>query len=267
MREVIPLGVGDLAIASTLVLLAGLLSFSLKLRLEKRLAWAAFRSVVQLLLVGYVLESLFQINRASAVLILALFMIAIASHAALRRSSRKFSGALSLSFLALTASAMISTLAVSGAVIGIEPWYQPRYFIPLLGMVLGNGMNGISLCLDEFLSRLDEGREEVEMELAHGASRWEAALRPLREAVRRGMVPVINAMSIVGIVALPGMMTGQILAGADPLQAVKYQIVVMFMIASATGLGATFMALLAFRKLFNSRHQLLSGRIRRRPSP
>jgi putative ABC transport system permease protein len=94
------------------------------------------------------------------------------------------------------------------------------------------------------------------MELAHGATRWEAARDVLRDAVRRGMIPIINSMMVVGVVSLPGMMTGQILAGADPLRAVKWQIVVMFMIAAATSLGCIAVAMLTYKRLFNARHQL-----------
>ena len=140
--------------------------------------------------------------------------------------------------------------------VGVEPWWEPRYLIPLLGMVLGNGLTGISLCLDALLESLAERRDRVEMELAHGATRWEAARTPLRDAVRRGMIPIINAMMVVGLVSLPGMMTGQILAGADPLEAVEYQIVVMFMLAAATAVGALIFVRLAVHGYLTPAHQL-----------
>ena len=246
----------DLTIAAALVLVAGLVSVSLRLGLAKRLAWAAARTAIQLLLVGYVLKFVFGLGTFLAVAGMALVMISAASRAAVQRSSRTFGGATWNAFLTLTICSLMTTLSVTGLVISVEPWFQPRYFIPLLGMVLGNGLTGISLCLDSLLESLAERRGEVEMELAHGASRWEAARTPLRSAVRRGMIPVINSMMVVGIVSLPGMMTGQILAGADPLQAVKYQVVIMFMIAGATSLGCIGMAMLVFRRLFNERHQL-----------
>jgi len=125
-------------------------------------------------------------------------------------------------------------------------------------MILGNSLTGLSLCLDQLLETVHERRAEVEMELALGATRWEAARGPLAASVRRGMIPTINAMMVVGIVSLPGMMTGQILAGADPAVAVRYQIVVMFMLTASTALGCIFIALLACRTLFNDRHQLVS---------
>ena len=136
--------------------------------------------------------------------------------------------------------------------------------MPLLRMILGNGLTGLSLSLDHLLETLSEGRAKIETDLAHGASAWEAARDPIRAAVRRGLIPIINAMSVVGIVSLPGMMTGQILAGADPIDAVKYQIVVMFMIAGATSLGTMAMTWLVFRRLFNEKHQLVEGEISRR---
>lgn len=139
------------------------------------------------------------------------------------------------------------------------------HLIPLLGMVLGNGLTGISLCLDEMTRHLDLERGRVETELALGATRWEAARGPVREAVRRGMIPVINSMMVVGIVSLPGMMTGQILAGADPLVAVRYQIVILFMIAGATSFGCMLLALHAYRRLFDEAHRLRRDRLRRRP--
>jgi len=158
----------------------------------------------------------------------------------------------------LAVSGALTTTVVTQAVIGVRPWYEPQYVIPLAGMVLGNALNGISLCLDQLLETLDERRELIETALALGATSWEAARDVLRDAVRTGMIPNINSMSVAGIVALPGMMTGQILAGSDPVQAVAYQIVVMFMIAAATSLGCMIIALLTFARMFNRSHQLLS---------
>ena len=255
----------DLAIATGLVLVAGGVSIVLRLGLGRRLAIAATRTVVQLLLIGYVLNFVFGPGGAPALIGLAAVMITAAAHAAVSyRASRTYSGVTLQALVTLAVVGLASTLTVTTLVIGVDPWYQPRYLIPLLGMVLGNGLTGISLCLDSLLESLSERQGEVEMELAHGATRWEAARRPLREAVRRGLIPIINTMTVVGLVSLPGMMTGQILAGADPLGAVKYQIVIMFLIAGATSLGSIGVALLAYRRLFNDRHQLRHELIRER---
>ena len=193
---------------------------------------------------------------------MAAVMVTAAGHAAVQRSSRRFAGVHAVAFLALVLSAGVTIWLVTGVVIGADPWWTPRLMIPLLGMILGNGLTGISLCLDTLLERLDERRAAVEADLACGATRWEAAREPLREAVRKGMIPILNAMTVAGVVSLPGMMTGQILAGAEPMQAVRYQIVVMFMIAAATSMGGMLVAVMVYRRLFNERHQVRRGLIR-----
>ncbi len=254
----------DLAIAAGLVVIAGVVSISLRLGLEKRLLVASIRTVVQLLIVGFILRKVFQIESLAAIGLVVLVMIGAASHAAVQRSDRTFSGVLWRSFVTLFLSGLLTTFLVTAVIVKVDPWWKPQYLIPLLGMVLGNGLNGISLCLDQLLESLSEKKAEVEMELALGATRWEAASSPLRSAVRRGMIPIINTMMVVGIVSLPGMMTGQILEGADPLNAVRYQIVVMFMIAAATSMGCIGTALFVYFRVFNARHQLRAERIRKR---
>jgi putative ABC transport system permease protein len=143
------------------------------------------------------------------------------------------------------------------ALVRVRPWYSPHYAIPLVGMILGNTLNGIALGLDRLGSELNARRGEIEGLLALGATRWEAARGPVQQAIRTGMIPILNAMMVVGIVSLPGMMTGQLLAGVDPIQAVKYQIVIMFLISSGTALGTVGVVLLSYRRLFNANHQFL----------
>jgi len=119
-----------------------------------------------------------------------------------------------------------------------HPWYAARYAIPLTGIMLGNALNAASLSLDALLSSVTRERAAIEAQLALGAH-YRDATRPLiRGAVRRGILPVINTMSAAGIVTLPGIMTGQILAGLDPIEAVKYQILLMFLLAGANGIAA-----------------------------
>jgi putative ABC transport system permease protein len=256
----------QLALAACLVLIAGSISLALRLGLEKRLALASARTVVQLLIIGFILRWVFGLQHILPILGVILVMTVIAGRAAVQRSSRTFPGAMWRSVGTLIVSAWLTAILVTGAIIQIDPWYKAQYLIPLLGMILGNALTGISLCLDQLLQTLAEKRDEVEVELAHGATRWEAARGPLSGAVRRGMIPIINSMMVVGLVSLPGMMTGQILAGADPLRAVEYQIVVMFMIAAATAMGCILIALLVYHRLFNARHQLLSSLISKRPN-
>lgn len=254
--NVIALGPIDLAVASTLVLVAGGLSLALGLGLERRLLWAAVRTVVQLTLLGYVLTWVFGVDGPFVVLVMAAVMTLAAARAAVRRPSRRYRGAFGHAFAALLTTGLVTTAVVTQVVVGVEPWYRPQYVIPLLGMVFGNSLTGIALCLDHLLTSLDEDREQIELALAMGATAEEASQDALREALRRGLIPIINAMSVAGLVSLPGMMTGQILAGSPPLTAVAYQVVVMFMIAAGTALGSMMAALMVRRRLFNDRHQL-----------
>ena len=249
------------AISAALILVSAGISIALGLKMEKRLAYASIRTVVQLLLVGFVLQRVFEINTVIALLPVVLFMLVIAAHTASGRPAYRFRGMGMLSFSVMTVTSLGVTITATGLIIGVEPWFRPSYLIPLLGMVLGNTMNGVSLATDHFLESVKEKGHEIEMELALGATRWEAARRPVAEAVRRGMIPIVNSMMVVGVVSLPGMMTGQILAGSDPTVAVKYQIMVMFLIAAGASMGAMGMVLFSYRKLFNCRHQLLGSRL------
>ena len=139
-------------------------------------------------------------------------------------------------------------------------WYQPQYAIPLLGIILGNTLNGISVGLKSFTDALHQYRDAIEGQLALGATRWEAAMPVMQDSIRTGMIPILNSMMIVGVVSLPGMMTGQLLSGTEPSSAVKYQIVIMFMIGSATAIGTVGVVLLCFRRLFTQQHQLRQDR-------
>ncbi|RMG18215.1 MAG: iron export ABC transporter permease subunit FetB [Deltaproteobacteria bacterium] len=263
MNGVLPLEWTDLAIASGLVALAGAISLALRLGVTRRLTIAATRTVVQLILVGLILEWVFALDRWWLVLMVLGSMVVNAGVAAVRRAERRYPGIYATGLVAVTLSSVFTTAVVTEVVVGVTPWYDPRYVIPLMGMVLGNSLNGISLTLDRFTADLERRQGEVELWLSLGATVWEASRPLLVDAVRAGLVPILNAMTVAGIVSLPGMMTGQILAGSPPLVAVRYQIVVMFMIAGAASLGALLAGLLSFRRLTTRRHQLVVHRLRR----
>ncbi len=248
----------DLLAASLMIIATGTVSILMKLKLEKQLFIASARTVTQLFIVGYLLKWIFSLENPAALIILGLIMAITAGGSAVKRAGRRFSGITWRAQLTLISVSFFTTIIVTAVIIGVDPWYKAQYAIPLLGMILGNSLTGLSLCIDSMLESLSEKSSEVEMELSHGASRWEAARDPIKKAVRRGIIPTINAMMVVGIVSLPGMMTGQILQGADPVNAVKYQIVVMFMLSAATSLGCILITYLIYRRLFNNRHQLLN---------
>ena len=254
--NIIALGLKDLLIASGFIFLAGGLSLALKLGIARRLFIAALRTVIQLTLLGFLLEGIFKLDSPLPVLLLLLFMTLVAGREAAARTKKRYAYLFLDTTLAMGISAFFVGAIVTQVVIGVKPWYHPQYVIPLLGMILGNALNGVSLALDSFLEYVLSRREEIELALVYGAERLEALRRPFRHAVRRGLIPIINAMSVAGIVSLPGMMTGQILAGTPPLQAVAYQILVMFMLAGAYALGAIGVVFLAGRKILGKELRL-----------
>lgn len=255
----------DVAIAGSLILVNGLISMALGLQLERRLLIASVRTVVQLLLIGYVLEWIFGQSRWDVIGVLIVVMTLIAGVSAVRRVPWRHPGIWIDSITGVMASSWMVTAVALTAVIRPDVWreHPAQYAVPLLGMILGNTLNGISLGLDRLGDGLSTRRREVEMRLTLGASRWEAARPIVRDAIRTGMVPIINSMMVVGLVSLPGMMTGQLLSGVSPLAAVKYQIAIMFLIAAGTALGTVSVCLLGFLRLFDTAHRFRYERLRR----
>jgi putative ABC transport system permease protein len=239
-------------------------SVALKLDLERKLAWAAVRTVVQLLAIGYVLGWVFQFDRWFVVLPLMVAMTLIAGFAGAQRGARTYAGQRVDSVVSIWVSSWLVAAVGLFVVIRIRPWYEPQYAIPILGMILGNTLTGVSLGIERMTEELTARRDRVDMALALGATRWEAAQAPARQAVRAGMIPTLNQMAVVGIVSLPGMMTGQVLAGQSPLQAVRYQIVIMFLIAASSALGTVLAVLLTYRRLFSADHRFLASRLMER---
>ncbi len=167
--------------------------------------------------------------------------------------------------LAMFVSSFSVTLLALTVVIRVQPWYEPQYAIPLLGMLLGNTMNGVSLGLDRLSQTAWQQRRVIEARLTLGED-WNRAIEDIRrDSARSGMLPIINAMAAAGVVSLPGMMTGQILAGAPPVEAVKYQIMIMFLIAAGTGFGTLSAVYIASRRLFDERQRLRLERLRKPP--
>ncbi len=261
MSGYLAIGNLELALGAGLLGLNLALSAALGLGLVRSTLVAASRMVVQLLLIGLVLEWVFANRQPAVVLAIAALMAAIAAHAAVRRTRRRFAGAfLDALAVILTVSFLVTGVAL-GAVLRPEPWYDPQYLVPLLGMLLGNALTGISLGLDRFTETCAERTDRIEALLALGATRWEAAREAIADALRVGLVPTLNSMTVMGIVSLPGMMTGQILAGAAPADAARYQILVMFMITACVGLATFGVVVLAWLRLFSARHVLELDRL------
>jgi len=262
--NMITLSALDLALAAILVLSVALISWRLRLGNGRQILLAATRTTLQLLLIGLVLKALFAASHPGWVALMALVMLLAAGREVMARQRRRFSGiwGYSLGTISMFISSFsITTLALL-VVVGPQPWYDPRYAIPLLGMLLGNTMNGISLGIDNLTRNAWDQRPVIEARLSLGMTWSQAVDEVRRDSIRVGMIPIINAMAIAGLVSLPGMMTGQILAGALPMDAVKYQILIMFLIAGGTGLGTISAVLLGCRRLFDERERLRLDRLK-----
>ncbi|HEX3011183.1 MAG TPA: iron export ABC transporter permease subunit FetB [Syntrophomonadaceae bacterium] len=247
----IPISDAQLLLSVVLVIICGLISWLLQLGLLKSLLWGTVRAFVQLTVIGYALTYIFKINNLYLILLVILLMSLVASREASRRI-KKGDKTVIMSFIALSASTFVVGIIVVRLVISPHPWYSAQVMIPIFGMLLGNSMNAIALSLDRMYAEVHSHVNQVEQLLCLGATPWEAARDYLRRAVEAGMLPTINSLMIVGLVSLPGMMTGQILAGMDPREAVRYQFVVMIMIAAAVAIACLCMAGLSFRKMFTS---------------
>lgn len=261
--NVVQLSPVDLGIASLLILALAGLSWRMQIGAERHLLVSALRSTVQLFLIGLVLKVLFDHAHPAWVALLAAVMLAVAGREVMVRQQRRFVGwwGFGVGTLSMFVSSFAVTVLALVVVIGTDPWYAPQYAIPLLGMILGNTMNGISLGLDRLTQDAAQRRLVIEARLALGHDWLRAIADSRREAIRVGMIPIINAMSAAGIVSLPGMMTGQILAGTPPVEAVKYQILVMFLIAGGTGFGTMVAVSFAARRLFDERQRLRLDRL------
>lgn len=249
---VILIGPVQLLLATLFVVFVGVLSIRLSLGITKDLAVATVRTYVQLLALGFVLRWVFGIDSPWLVVGLVLLMVLAAARILVKRSPDAPPGIFGSAFVSMAITGFLVTFAVTGVIIQVDPWYLPQYVIPLAGMVIGNSMNGIALALERMFADLDRREDEVLALTALGATPWEAAHPAIRDALRAGLIPTINSMAAAGIVFIPGMMSGQILAGADPVTATGYQIVVMLMVAAATALGSVMALVLTYRRRFSA---------------
>lgn len=242
----------QLVIALGLVSISAAASLYYQLKLERDLFVGVIRTFAQLLAMGYLLNILFGLDNAFLVLTVYAIMTCISVHIVYGRVKEKQVAYFAPTTLAVMVSYTLITILVTKIIIGADPWWSPQYFIPIGGMIAGNSMNALSLTLERFFSELRSKREQVEMYLCHGADYKEATEEMFRTSLRAGMIPAINSMMSVGLVSIPGMMTGQILAGVNPQEAVRYQIVVMLMIVGSTALASILVLLLVRKRCFTS---------------
>ncbi len=255
----------DLALAACMVLALAGLSWRMQLGVQRQLLIAAARTVIQLGLVGLVLKALFEDLHPVFLLPVSLLMLLAAGREVIARQSQRVERGFVIGTGAMFVSSFSITLFALLVVVQPEPWFQPQYAIPLLGMMLGNTMTGITVGMERLTTGLRRDKDIVEQRLMLGEAPAQALEQDMRGAARAGMIPIINAMAAAGIVSLPGMMTGQILAGSPPMAAVSYQILIMFMVTAGTGFGTLLALRLTARRLFDGRGRLRLERLRGRP--
>jgi len=254
----------DLTLAAGLVLALGGVQVLLGLGLFRTLALNSVRMVLQLLLVGVILKAVFDAASLPWIILIAAVMMGLAGYEVTARQKRPIRGwhGYGIGLAAMSATALIVTVLALTMMIDTDPWYEPQYAIPLLGMILGNTMTGIGLALNNLTQTAWQSRREIEARLVLGHSVREATAELRSDSMRAGLIPTLNMLAAAGVISLPGMMTGQILAGSPPIEAVKYQILIMFLITAATGAGSLVAVQLGARRLFDPRDRLRLDRLK-----
>ncbi len=260
MIELTPL---DLSVTAVLIIIMATFTWLMKIDLQRQLVISAARATVQLLLLGLVLKILFDISHPALIGGMTFIMLLVGGREVFARQKKRFKGiwGLGIGTLSMFLSSFTVTIFTLVTVISNNPWYAPQYSIPLLGMILGNTMNGISIAMDRLTQTAWDQRNIIEQRLLLGHSKTDAISHIRRDSARSGLIPIINSMSTAGIVSLPGMMTGQILAGSPPFEAVKYQILIMFLIATGTGFGIISALWISSNRLFDERDRLRLDRL------
>jgi putative ABC transport system permease protein len=247
------MSVSSLLISSSLVLISLIFSYSQKLKLEKEIVIGVVRAVIQLIVVGYLLNYIFGLKSPLFTTFLLLFMLLNAAYNAAKRG-KEIKNGVGISFIAIALGTLITLtiLVVSGTI-----KYESYQVIPISGMIISNAMVALGLCYRHMTLDFKNKREEVETKLSLGADLLPASREIIKDSIKTGMLPTIDSAKTLGIVSLPGMMTGLILAGTSPVEAIKYQIMVTFMLLATTSISSLIACYLSYTSFFNQRKQLL----------
>lgn len=246
----------DVFVSLALVALCLFLIKWWRIGLEKTILIGTVRAFIQLSLMGYVLTFFFGQNHWLFMVCLIILMILFASYEANKRLDNPIKGY----FMMTAASMLVTVIIVLGSILkfilDVDPWYYPYAMIPLAGMIIGNGLNSTTLTTNRLVGELQHRENEIETFLALGAPPRAAVDNAIREAIKAALIPNINGLMLVGLVQIPGVMTGQILAGIDPLIAVRYQIMIMYMWLTTATLANVLTQGFVYRKFFTPEMQL-----------
>jgi putative ABC transport system permease protein len=247
------MSVSSLLVSSSLVLISLIFSYSQKLKLEKEIVIGVVRAVIQLIVVGYLLNYIFGLKSPLFTTFLLLFMLLNAAYNAAKRG-KEIKNGVGISFIAIALGTLITLtiLVVSGTI-----KYESYQVIPISGMIISNAMVALGLCYRHMTLDFKNKRGEVETKLSLGADLLPASREIIKDSIKTGMLPTIDSAKTLGIVSLPGMMTGLILAGTSPVEAIKYQIMVTFMLLATTSISSLIACYLSYTSFFNHRKQLV----------
>lgn len=230
----------------------------LKIGLTKDLLISVGRMTIQLIIASYILKYIFSINSVYLILMIFLFMSGFASNIIYSKLQIKIKKMRYILFTIVFFVSLLLTLFLLILVTDATPWYDAKFFIPIAGMILGNSMNACVLALDRFGSDIYDNRKKVETMLTMGATPYEASSYYMKKAMKNAAIPFITSMSGIGIVFIPGMMTGQLLSGTDPMIALKYQIAIMMAIASSVVFTSLISLYFLHTMMFDKQYRLIS---------
>jgi putative ABC transport system permease protein len=243
---------GEVAASLALVAIAAAVSFSRRTGLESDIAWAAGRSFVQLMAIGFVINAIFDSESLGLSVALLAVMVVFGAFTAGQRAT-KVPGSTRASAAGLLVAA-VTTLGLVVALGVFEP--EPRFMIPVGGMVIGNAMTAAAVALNRLGDEIAEGRDRVEALLALGATSRQAALPLVRRSLRSGMITIVDSTKTAGLIFFPGTMVGMLLAGAEPTDAVRLQLILLYALLGSVAISALIATGLGYRGFFTAAHQL-----------
>ncbi|PWG59910.1 ABC transporter permease [Bifidobacterium catulorum] len=247
--------VWGLLVALAMVAVAAGISELMRISIGKTLLWSACRALLQLCAMGFVVGYVIRANNVWLVLAVIAVMLVAAVQITLSRAKGVPKGLAGPVLLSLTITMLLMISLVTELVVRPHPWYAPQLVVPLTGMLLGNTVSALAVGLSRFYESMDERRDEIDTMLALGASAWEAARPSIVSSIRLGLLPTTATLASCGIVTIPGMMAGQVIAGGDPINAAKYQFVVFAAIAALTLVADTLIMTMVYRTCFTADDQ------------
>ncbi len=259
MEEMIQIGPWRLLAAYAFVILLLILARIQGIGKEREIIFSTLRMTLQLVIMGYVLVYIFDTSAFYITLAIFAVMVFFAIRNIFARVKAPISKELRrVIVLSMLTGTVITTFYFLLLVINIQPWYEPRYFVPIAGMIIGNSMTGVSLGTERLIGEMKAKKHLVEGALMLGATPGDATGTIVRDVFTSAIMPTINSMVGMGIIFLPGMMTGQILAGMSPLVAIEYQIAIMLGILGSVSITLFMLTRFGYRTFFNNRDQLIS---------